>query len=93
MNIEIYSVKDNKAGHFVNPFPSRGVTDAIRSITEVANNKESMLYKFAPDYSLYLVGKMDDLTGQIITECPMDPPTWKAPFLILDVQSVVRKEV
>ncbi|WNK13354.1 MAG: nonstructural protein [Microvirus sp.] len=92
MEIEIYSIKDNKSGFFLKPFDTRGVTDAIRSITEVVNDPKSFLNKFPEDYSLHLLGKLDDMSGVIHTECPLDPPTWAAPFKVLEIKSLIKKE-
>lgn len=88
MQIEIYAVKDKKAGFFLKPFDSRGVTDAIRAITEVARDEKSLLYKHAEDYQLFLLGKMEDMTGVISTECKLEPPTWSAPMLILEISTL-----
>lgn len=88
MVIEIYAVKDKKGGFYLKPFDCRGVTDAIRMITEVAQDEKSMLFKHAHDYQLYLIGKMDDLTGVITTEDQMVPPSWTAPLLVLEIASI-----
>lgn len=90
MVIEIYAVKDKRSGFFLKPFDCRGVTDAIRMISEVANDPKSMLYKHGDDYTLYLIGKLDDLTGVIHTEDTMDPPTWSAPLQILEINTLIK---
>jgi len=91
MELEIYCVKDERSGIFLKPFDTRGVTDAIRSVKEVANDPKSFLNKYSEDYSLYLIGKMDDQKGIIHRECQMDPPTWTAPLKILDVKTLIEK--
>lgn len=94
MVIEIYAVKDKKSGFFMKPFDCRGVTDAIRMVKEVANDQKSSLFKYAEDYSLFLIGKMDDLTGVIYTEDMSDPtqmPSWKAPLQILEIQTLIER--
>lgn len=94
MLIEIYCIKDNKAGFFLKPFDTRGPTDAIRSIKEVAQDPKTTLNKNPEDYTLYLIGKMDDETGIITTEDMSDPskmPSWTAPHKIIDIKNLIEK--
>ena len=90
MDIEIYAVKDKKSGWFMNPFPSRGVTDAIRSIREVTQDEKSFLHKYPMDYSLWLIAKMEDTSGKVKTEevLPDGTEVWKGPLFITEIESL-----
>lgn len=63
--MELYSLKDVKAGTFGNPltFVNRAV--AIRSLGEAAQQPDSMLRKHGYDYQLYYIGEFDFTSGKI----------------------------
>lgn len=63
--MELYSLKDVKAGTFGNPiaFVNRAV--AIRSLAEAAAAPDTQLNKHAFDFQLYYVGEIDSLSGTI----------------------------
>lgn len=68
MILEIYSVYDNVAKCFSQPFYQVNEGVARRNIAACVNNKEHN-YSVAPaDYELYRVGKFDDQTGAIEVE-------------------------
>lgn len=69
--MELYSLKDIKAGTFgsVMGFVNRAV--AQRSLAEAAAQPDSMLNKHGEDYQLYYIGEFDPQSGKIV--CPETP--------------------
>lgn len=67
MIIDIYSVKDVKAGRFLglNLFPGRPV--AIRAFGSAVNSKEggNLLSDFPEDAQIYKLGEFNDESGEI----------------------------
>lgn len=65
MKLEIFSMRDVKAGSFGAPmhFVNRAV--AIRSLSEAVKNPESTLSKFPEDYQLFHVGDFDQNSGVV----------------------------
>lgn len=63
--MDLYSLKDVKAGTFGNPltFVNRAV--AIRSLSEAAQQSDSMLSKHGYDYQLYYIGEFDAISGTL----------------------------
>lgn len=68
--LECFSIKDNKIEHFMTPFWTTGVVDALRSLSVAANNPDSNLNRFPDEYSLYSLCKMDETTGEVIYTKP-----------------------
>jgi len=69
--MELYSLKDVKAGTFANPVSFLNRAVAIRSLGDVAQQPESMLAKHGYDFALYHIGAFDTSSGQIV---PLDTP-------------------
>lgn len=69
--MELYSLKDVKAGTFGNPlfFVNRAV--AIRSLSEAAQQPDSMLRKHGYDFQLYTIGTFDPVSGALT---PLETP-------------------
>lgn len=65
--MELYALKDVKAGTFGNPmsFVNRAV--AIRSLSEAAQMPDNMLSRHGFDYQLYHVGSFDAVSGSLET--------------------------
>jgi hypothetical protein len=70
MILKIFTVRDNVASAFLQPFFSVNSGSAIRSLTEVTNDKDHQFGKHAPDYSLWIIGSFDDTTGVVL---PCEP--------------------
>lgn len=68
MILNIYSVFDEKAGAFLNPFTMQNDASAIRAITDVMHEGNHTFFRFASDYSLFSLGKLDNVSGNIIPE-------------------------
>lgn len=60
-----FSVFDTKAKVFSNPFVSVNNATALRDFERVCNDRNSDIFTFAEDYSLYQLGSFDDGTGLI----------------------------
>lgn len=69
----IVSLKDTAARFFGNPFTVQAVSQAVRSLRDEVNSKESTsdVCKHPADFELYLIGHFNDDTG-VIT--PMESP-------------------
>jgi len=63
--LKIFTVKDHKVGIFMRPFFELHVGSALRSWEEACRSSESPFNKFPNDFSLFLVGEFDDLTGEL----------------------------
>lgn len=63
--MELFALKDVKAGTFGNPlsFVNRGV--ALRSLGEAASSPESALNKFPHDFQLFALGEFDQFSGKL----------------------------
>lgn len=65
MNVELYAVRDAKAGAFsaFHALPTRG--EAIRAFGDFASDKSSNIGRHPADYSLWVVGVIDTSTGVV----------------------------
>lgn len=63
--IFLFCLKDKKANLFEKPFAVRSAAEAIRSITNVAQSKDSILSQFPSDFALYELGRLNQETGVI----------------------------
>jgi hypothetical protein len=73
--LEVFSVRDLKAGTYGQPFAlsSRGV--AIRTFTSWVSDPNSFFSKFPHDFELFHVGHFDSDHGRLI---PLDVPDYVA---------------
>lgn len=62
---KVFTVYDSKAEAYMQPFFSGTTGLAIRSFTEVCNNKEHAFNKYPDDYTLFEIGTFDDSNGII----------------------------
>lgn len=83
-NLYIVSVKDRAADHFGRPFYVKTNAEAIRSFTDEANNKESIINKHPEDYDLYNLGTFGEDDGLVIGN--------NSPQLIVRAQDLVKDE-
>ena len=65
MTLNVYSIKDSKAGTFSNPYYSINDSTAIRSFEQAAADPSTTISQFPTDYSLYKLGTFDDSSGTI----------------------------
>lgn len=71
-NMNIYSIRDDKAEMFSNPMYQRNNAVAIRTFEQACQDPESQFRANPEDYSLWHVGEWHAETG-IIT--PLESPT------------------
>lgn len=64
MKLQGFSVFDDKAGAYVQPFFVPNVNIAIRSFGDAVANPETGISKHASDYHLYRLGDFDDNSGE-----------------------------
>ena len=65
MTMKIYTVYDQKAEAYLQPFftPTKGL--AMRSFIDAVNKEGHDFNRYAPDYTLFEIGEYEDQTGQI----------------------------
>ena len=68
MKTFLYSILDKKAKAFGAPFTSVNDQVAMRTVQSNLMQGTSELALHSEDYSLYVVGEFDDVTGQIETD-------------------------
>lgn len=71
MQVQIYSIKDSRAGVFNQPFYQRGDEEAKRYVRGIVNEDAKNLpgwyqnvAKYPKDFDLYHLGLYDDQTGK-----------------------------
>jgi len=67
---KIFSIHDEKAGAFLSPFIAENAAVAGRMLEPIANDRDSMLSRFAVDYSVYCVGGFNEQTGEVSGQLP-----------------------
>ena len=65
MNLNIYSIKDAKAGTFSQPFYSVNHSTAIRSFNASLQDPTNPLSNYPKDFSLYHLGTWQDREATI----------------------------
>lgn len=61
--LSLFTIFDDKAAHYLQPFFSRNQSTAAREIKVLANDTEHMFGRHVKDYHLYHVGDFDLTTG------------------------------
>lgn len=70
MNLNIYTIKDAKAGTFSQPFYSVNHSTAIRSFNASIQDQTNPLSNYPEDFSLYHLGTWEDNQGTLTTQDP-----------------------
>jgi len=71
--LTIFSIRDNKAEAFIQPFFSPTAATAIRSFESAVNDSNTDFHKYAGDYTLFQLGEWEPNTGKItICETPIN---------------------
>jgi hypothetical protein len=65
MMLEIYSVYDNKAQAFLQPFFQANNAVAVRSVTQAVNDKTTDFHRWPSDFGLFHIGRFSDSIGTI----------------------------
>lgn len=68
MKRKIYSLYDEKAGAYANPFYMENDLTAVRAVSHAVNGGESNLSLSPSDFKLYCLGEFDDNSGGIDTD-------------------------
>lgn len=79
--MKIFAVYDEKAKIFGTPQFMLTEAVAVRTITDLVQDQQSMLAKHPKDYSLYQVGTYDEISGMITPE--------ERPSLVIRCNSLV----
>lgn len=67
MKMFLIGIFDRKAQVFISLEPTPNINVSLRQLTENINTqKESPLYKWPADYSLWLLGEWDNETGHVM---------------------------
>lgn len=68
MNVQIFSIYDSKAEAFLPPFYMRNKGEALRAFESTVKDKENknnQIAAYPADYSLVLIGTLNQLSGEI----------------------------
>lgn len=65
MKMQMYAVKDSKAGIFHPPLFAHNAPHALRMCSSVLDNEESQFAKWPADFQIYHIGSFDDQSGDI----------------------------
>ena len=78
----IYAVEDVKAGLHHNPLIMISDGEAIRSFTDAANNKETIIGAHPEDFRFWALGEYNEITGEI--------KKFSEPLMLINALQVVR---
>lgn len=67
----VYTVHDNKAQAFLQPFFSKTDGEAIRMFQDICGDSNHLFHRHAHDFHLYRLGSYDDVSGSLAN---VDPP-------------------
>lgn len=70
MNLNIYTIKDSKAGTHAQPFFSVNNSTAIRSFNASIKDPSNPLSAYPEDFSLWHLGTYNDITGDLAGNAP-----------------------
>lgn len=71
--VMIYAVYDSKVKYFHKPMFMRNKGEALRSWTEVANEKDHAISRHPEDFVLFELGDYDDQTATITMHTAPEP--------------------
>lgn len=63
--MKIFSIRDNAADAYMQPWFSRNVETARREVSEAVNSGDHQFARHAHDYALWEIGEFDETTGNI----------------------------
>lgn len=64
--LKICTVYDSKAEAYFTPMFFKNRAEAVRSFTEAAMDKATMLGKYPADFTMFELGTYDELTGKFV---------------------------
>jgi len=68
MNINVYSIKDNKVGTYGMPFFSPNEVQATRNFARSCHDTNVQISIFPSDFDLFYLGSFDDTTGKFFQD-------------------------
>jgi len=68
MKLKCFVIYDDKAKAYLPPFFAPQIGQAVRSISDGINDPQSEFGKHPEDYSLFLLGEFDVLSGSFVNE-------------------------
>lgn len=71
MKLLAFAVFDSKAEAFLRPFFAETKGLAIRSFSAAVNDSSSDIAKWPGDYTLFLIGGYDQVTGHLLAADPV----------------------
>jgi len=90
MRMHVFSVYDDAAKAYLQPFFSRSKGEAIRSFTDACADEKSQFHKHLHDFTLVYLGEYEDTAGEFKPVMP--EKVLAARELDLDVVLPFRKE-
>jgi hypothetical protein len=66
----LYAVYDRCSRVYDGPIPQSNDDTAIRAFTQMVNNPQSTVAQSPEDFTLFVVGKFDNATGEIVPCVP-----------------------
>jgi hypothetical protein len=66
MNVKIFSVYDEKAKAYLQPFFCASAGLALRSVEHSMRDQNSPFYLYSGDFTLFEIGGFDDITGRVL---------------------------
>lgn len=68
MFMELYAIKDDVAGSFMPPAAVPHLVEMTRALSAAVQDPNSKLSKYPGDFSLYRVGKFDQVSGKLVVD-------------------------
>lgn len=69
--MKIFTIYDNKAKAYLQPFFSRNLDTAMREIKQVVNTPDHAFNIHADDYGMFDIGEYDENNGKIESQPPV----------------------
>lgn len=64
--LKLFTVRDNKAGTYGQPFALANRNVALRTLSGWVRNPESFISQYPDDFELFEVGDFDQMSGKLI---------------------------
>lgn len=64
--LKVFSVYDEKAGAYLQPFFSVNSAVAIRNFSSACKDQKSLFFAHPEDYTLFFLGTWDPSTGSLV---------------------------
>lgn len=65
--LEMFAIRDTKAGYYNAPFYSKTLAEAERIFSQLANDQQTTVCQFPQDFDLYQVGQYDMDKGTVLS--------------------------